>query len=124
MTSARRRGPPCAPSGSRTSSTLSPRSFATTSAQRCPNQACHLRCARRSSPPFRYGKAGKHSHGWETRTVFAKSRVTPMRAIVAEAADQLTWIEVPQIDPGSGEVLIEDSQAGINRADQLQAGDN
>ena len=47
-----------------------------------------------------------------------------MRAIVAEAADQLTWKEIPPIEPDSGEVLIKVSAAGINRADLLQAAGN
>ena len=47
-----------------------------------------------------------------------------MRAIVAESADQLTWQEVPDISPVSGEVLIKVSAAGINRADVLQAAGN
>ncbi|MBS9536047.1 NAD(P)H-quinone oxidoreductase [Mycobacterium sp. M1] len=44
-----------------------------------------------------------------------------MRAIVAEAADQLTWQEVPDVAPGPGEVLIRVAAAGVNRADLLQA---
>jgi putative PIG3 family NAD(P)H quinone oxidoreductase len=47
-----------------------------------------------------------------------------MRAIVAESAEQLTWQEVPDISPGSGEVLIKVSAAGVNRADVLQAAGN
>jgi putative PIG3 family NAD(P)H quinone oxidoreductase len=47
-----------------------------------------------------------------------------MRAIVAESADQLTWQEVPDISPDSGEVLIKVSAAGVNRADLLQAAGN
>ncbi|AGB26320.1 putative NAD(P)H quinone oxidoreductase, PIG3 family [Mycobacterium sp. JS623] len=47
-----------------------------------------------------------------------------MRAIVAEAADQLTWQEVPDIAPEVGEILIEVSAAGVNRADLLQAAGN
>jgi putative PIG3 family NAD(P)H quinone oxidoreductase len=47
-----------------------------------------------------------------------------MRAIVAEAADQLTWQEVPELAPEPGEVLIKVSAAGINRADLLQAAGN
>jgi putative PIG3 family NAD(P)H quinone oxidoreductase len=47
-----------------------------------------------------------------------------MRAIVAEAADQLTWQEVPDLAPEHGEVLIKVSAAGINRADLLQAAGN
>jgi putative PIG3 family NAD(P)H quinone oxidoreductase len=44
-----------------------------------------------------------------------------MRAIVAESEGRLTWQEVPDVAPGDGEVLIEVSAAGINRADLLQA---
>ncbi|MBV9320112.1 MAG: NAD(P)H-quinone oxidoreductase [Mycobacterium sp.] len=47
-----------------------------------------------------------------------------MHAIVAESADQLVWQEVPDARPGSGEVLIEVSAAGVNRADVLQAAGN
>ena len=47
-----------------------------------------------------------------------------MRAIVAEAADQLNWQEIPDIEPDTGEVLIRVSTAGINRADLLQAAGN
>src|SRR5690349_14115252 len=47
-----------------------------------------------------------------------------MRAIVAEAADQLSWQEIPDIAPETGEVLIKVSAAGVNRADLLQAAGN
>jgi len=47
-----------------------------------------------------------------------------MRAIVAEAADLLTWQEIPDITPKPGEVLIKVSAAGVNRADLLQAAGN
>jgi putative PIG3 family NAD(P)H quinone oxidoreductase len=47
-----------------------------------------------------------------------------MRAIVVEAADQLTWQEIPDIEAGTGEVLIRVNTAGINRADLLQAAGN
>lgn len=47
-----------------------------------------------------------------------------MRAIVAEAADQLIWQETPDIAPEVGEILIEVSAAGVNRADLLQAAGN
>src|SRR5690349_14177900 len=47
-----------------------------------------------------------------------------MRAIVAEAADQLTWQDVPDLAPEHGEVLIKVSAAGVNRADLLQAAGN
>jgi putative PIG3 family NAD(P)H quinone oxidoreductase len=44
-----------------------------------------------------------------------------MHAIVAESAEQLLWQEVPDVQPGPGEVLIEVTAAGVNRADLLQA---
>lgn len=44
-----------------------------------------------------------------------------MHAIVAESADQLRWQQVPDVQPGGGEVLIKVSAAGVNRADVLQA---
>ena len=44
-----------------------------------------------------------------------------MHAIVADASGQLVWQQVPDVSPGRGEVLIEVSAAGINRADLLQA---
>ena len=44
-----------------------------------------------------------------------------MYAIVAESSDQLLWREVPDVQPGHGEVLIKVSAAGVNRADLLQA---
>jgi putative PIG3 family NAD(P)H quinone oxidoreductase len=44
-----------------------------------------------------------------------------MRTIVAEAADRLTWQDVPDVAPQPGEVLIKVSAAGVNRADLLQA---
>jgi putative PIG3 family NAD(P)H quinone oxidoreductase len=47
-----------------------------------------------------------------------------MHAIVVEAADRLTWQEVPDITPDAGEVLIKVSAAGVNRADLLQAAGN
>ena len=47
-----------------------------------------------------------------------------MRAVVAESADQLTWLEVPDVSPQTGEVLIEVSAAGVNRADLLQGDAN
>ena len=47
-----------------------------------------------------------------------------MRAIVVEAADQLNWQEIPDIEPDTGEVLIRVSTAGVNRADLLQAAGN
>ncbi len=47
-----------------------------------------------------------------------------MRAILVEAADRLTWQEIPDITPDTGEVLIKVSAAGVNRADLLQAAGN
>lgn len=44
-----------------------------------------------------------------------------MRTVVAEAADQLTWQDVPDVAPQAGEVVIKVSAAGVNRADLLQA---
>ncbi len=44
-----------------------------------------------------------------------------MYAIVAESADHLSWQQVPDVAPGSGEVLVKVSAAGVNRADLLQA---
>jgi NADPH2:quinone reductase len=44
-----------------------------------------------------------------------------MRAVVANAADQLGWEEVPDVRPGPGEVLLRVRAAGVNRADLLQA---
>jgi putative PIG3 family NAD(P)H quinone oxidoreductase len=44
-----------------------------------------------------------------------------MHAIVAESAQQLVWQEVPDVQPGPREVLIEVTAAGVNRADLLQA---
>src|ERR1700730_549909 len=42
-----------------------------------------------------------------------------MRAVIAHSADQLAWEEVPDVQPGPGEVLLR--AAGVNRADLLQA---
>lgn len=44
-----------------------------------------------------------------------------MRAIVAESPDRLTWTDVPDITLRPGEVSIEVTAAGINRADLMQA---
>ncbi len=49
------------------------------------------------------------------------STVQRMYAVVAESSDQLLWREVPDVQPGPGEVLIKVSAAGVNRADLLQA---
>lgn len=44
-----------------------------------------------------------------------------MRAIVAESPERLSWQEVPDVSAGPGEVLVEVTAAGVNRADVLQA---
>jgi NADPH:quinone reductase-like Zn-dependent oxidoreductase len=44
-----------------------------------------------------------------------------MRAIVAHSSDRLEWQEVPDVSPAAGEVVVEVSAAGVNRADLLQA---
>ncbi|EHI13321.1 NAD(P)H-quinone oxidoreductase [Mycolicibacterium thermoresistibile] len=44
-----------------------------------------------------------------------------MRAISVQTSGQLSWVEVPDIEPGESEVLIAVHTAGINRADLLQA---
>ena len=44
-----------------------------------------------------------------------------MRAIVAESGTELAWQEVPDVTAGDGEVVIDVTAAGINRADLLQA---
>ena len=44
-----------------------------------------------------------------------------MHSIVVASNGLLTWQEVPDIEPGAGEVLIKISAAGVNRADLLQA---
>jgi putative PIG3 family NAD(P)H quinone oxidoreductase len=44
-----------------------------------------------------------------------------MHAIVVESADELVWQEVPDVVPDRGEVLVQVSAAGVNRADLLQA---
>src|ERR1700724_62760 len=44
-----------------------------------------------------------------------------MRAVVAHSADQLAWEEVPDVQPGPGEVVLRVRGAGVNRADLLQA---
>ncbi len=51
----------------------------------------------------------------------AARNVSDMRAIVADSAGRLTWQDVPDIQPGPGEVLVRVSAAGVNRADLLQA---
>ncbi|WP_167096761.1 NAD(P)H-quinone oxidoreductase [Mycobacterium sp. DL592] len=47
-----------------------------------------------------------------------------MYAIVAESSENLLWREVPDVSPEHGEVLVEVSSAGVNRADLLQAAGN
>jgi putative PIG3 family NAD(P)H quinone oxidoreductase len=44
-----------------------------------------------------------------------------MRAIVAHSPDRLEWQEVPDVSPAAGEVVVEVSAAGVNRADLMQA---
>ncbi|MUL66223.1 NAD(P)H-quinone oxidoreductase [Mycobacterium sp. CBMA 234] len=44
-----------------------------------------------------------------------------MRAIVVESPGQLTWTEVPDVTAKPGEVVIDVTTAGVNRADLLQA---
>ena len=44
-----------------------------------------------------------------------------MRAIVVESPGQLAWTEVPDVTAAPGEVVIDVSTAGVNRADLLQA---
>jgi len=44
-----------------------------------------------------------------------------VHAIVTDAAGQLSWQEVPDIQAGVGDVVIKVKAAGINRADLLQA---
>jgi len=49
------------------------------------------------------------------------SKVAGMRAIVAESPDRLIWTDVPEMPLEQGEVRIEVTAAGINRADLMQA---
>ncbi|MDV3123871.1 NAD(P)H-quinone oxidoreductase [Mycobacterium sp. 21AC1] len=44
-----------------------------------------------------------------------------MHAIVASGNDPLSWENVAEIHPGSGQILVRISAAGVNRADLLQA---
>jgi putative PIG3 family NAD(P)H quinone oxidoreductase len=44
-----------------------------------------------------------------------------MRAVVVHSSDQLSWEEVPDVEPRKGEVLLQVRAAGVNRADLLQA---
>lgn len=44
-----------------------------------------------------------------------------MHAIVVESANRLDWREVPDVTPAVGEVVVQVSAAGVNRADLLQA---
>ena len=39
----------------------------------------------------------------------------------SKSADRLTWQEVPDVTPAAGEVVVDISAAGVNRADLLQA---
>jgi putative PIG3 family NAD(P)H quinone oxidoreductase len=47
-----------------------------------------------------------------------------VHAIVVDSDKRLTWQEVPDVVPGAGEVVVQVSAAGINRADLLQAAGN
>lgn len=44
-----------------------------------------------------------------------------MRAIVVESPGQLVWTDVPDVTAADGEVVIDVTTAGVNRADLLQA---
>ena len=44
-----------------------------------------------------------------------------MRAIVVESPGHLAWSEVPDVSASGGEVVIDVTTAGVNRADLLQA---
>jgi putative PIG3 family NAD(P)H quinone oxidoreductase len=43
-----------------------------------------------------------------------------MRAIVIESVGSLTWTEVPDPEPAEGEVVVDVTAAGVNRADTAQ----
>lgn len=56
------------------------------------------------------------------RREIVRSSVTVMRAIeVGQPGGQLFWAEAPDVEPGSGDVVIDVTAAGVNRADLLQA---
>ena len=44
-----------------------------------------------------------------------------MHAVAADSAGKLSWVKVPDVAAGPGEVLIAVNAAGVNRADLLQA---
>ena len=43
-----------------------------------------------------------------------------MRAIVIDKPDSMSWAEVPDPTPGEGEVIVQVTAAGVNRADVMQ----
>ena len=43
-----------------------------------------------------------------------------MRAIVIDEPDSMSWAEVPDPAPGEGEVIVQVTAAGVNRADVMQ----
>jgi putative PIG3 family NAD(P)H quinone oxidoreductase len=43
-----------------------------------------------------------------------------MRAVVIESPDSLSWTEVPDPEPAEGEVVVDVTAAGVNRADTAQ----
>ena len=43
-----------------------------------------------------------------------------MRAVVVESPDSLSWTEVPDPEPAEGEVVVDVTAAGVNRADVSQ----
>ena len=43
-----------------------------------------------------------------------------MRAIVIDKPDSMSWAEVPDPEPGDGEVVVQVTAAGVNRADVMQ----
>ena len=44
-----------------------------------------------------------------------------MHAVAADSAGKLSWVKVPDVAAGPGEVLIAVNAARVNRADLLQA---
>ena len=115
------RRPPAPGSGSRTCAAPSRGSFATTAVQRCPARAYHQPYARQSSPPSRHGKRHRYCQGRKSAAV----GVLEMRAIVARFTRPAgTGRKCRTSAPLHGEVVIEVSAAGVNRADLLQAAGN
>lgn len=43
-----------------------------------------------------------------------------MRAIVIDKPDSMSWADVPDPEPGDGEVIVQVTAAGVNRADVMQ----